>query len=411
MFNFLKKTVDKALGKFKRDIEEKAELVEEQAEETEKPPKADPPKKTEAPSEATKEQAEPEKKETVRKEPQAGEKAKPPVSAPQQKSTEKEEHQEKKTEEPAATPVRKETVSPAPERETKQKKGLFGLLREKVTKIQLSEDKFNDLFWDLEVALLENNVALEVIEKIKYDLKEELTNKPLSRKNIQDIIAQTLKQSIQELFAVATFDLVELAKEKKPLVIAVIGVNGSGKTTTLAKLVHLFEKNNLHCVVAASDTFRAAAIQQLEAHTQKLGVKLIKNDYKSDPAAVAFDAIEHAKAKKLDVVLIDTAGRLHSNNNLMEELKKVIRVGKPDLKLFVGESITGNDCVEQAKVFDELVGIDAIILSKADVDEKGGAALSVSYVTKKPILYLGTGQTYDDLEAFDKKTIMERLGL
>jgi fused signal recognition particle receptor len=163
-------------------------------------------------------------------------------------------------------------------------------------------------------------------------------------------------------------------------------------------------------VLAAADTFRAAAIQQLEHHAEKLGVKMIKHDYNSDPAAVAFDAVRHAEAKGIDIVIIDTAGRLHSNDNLMNELKKLIKVNKPDLKLFVGESITGNDCVEQAKVYDEIIGIDAIILSKADVDEKGGAALSISYVTKKPVLFIGTGQTYDDLKKFDKKEIMAGLG-
>jgi len=136
---------------------------------------------------------------------------------------------------------------------------------------------------------------------------------------------------------------------------------------------------------------------------------MIKHAYQSDPAAVAFDAIEHAKSKDIDVVMIDTAGRLHSNTNLMEELKKLVRVNEPDMKIFVGESTTGNDCVEQAREFNEAVGIDAIILSKADVDEKGGAAISVSFVTGRPIIYFGTGQSYDDLQKFDKKVILESL--
>ena len=163
--------------------------------------------------------------------------------------------------------------------------------------------------------------------------------------------------------------------------------------------------------MAASDTFRAAAIQQLEEHADRLSIKLIKHDYGADSAAVAFDAISHAKAHNIDVVLIDTAGRLQSNTNLMDELKKVVRITKPDLILFIGESITGNDCVEQAKTFNQEIGIDGIILSKSDIDEKGGAAISVSYVTKKPILYLGTGQGYDDLIRFDPKIIIGSLGL
>ncbi|MBI2650794.1 signal recognition particle-docking protein FtsY, partial [Candidatus Woesearchaeota archaeon] len=143
----------------------------------------------------------------------------------------------------------------------------------------------------------------------------------------------------------------------------------------------------------------------------KLGIKMIKHDYGSDPAAVAFDAIKHAKAKSIDAVLIDTAGRMHSNVNLLDEMKKIIRVAKPDLKIFVGESITGNDCIEQAKTFNESVGIDGIILAKADIDEKGGAAVSVSYVTKKPILFLGIGQKYTDLQEFDSEVIIKNLGL
>ncbi|MBR9703298.1 signal recognition particle-docking protein FtsY, partial [Candidatus Woesearchaeota archaeon] len=192
---------------------------------------------------------------------------------------------------------------------------------------------------------------------------------------------------------------------------AFIGVNGSGKTTTLAKIANLLQEEDMRVIMAASDTFRAAAIDQLQEHADNLGVKLITQGYGADPAAVAFDAIKHAKAKFADVVMIDTAGRLHSNTNLMAELEKVIRVAKPDLKIFIGESITGNDCIEQAKEFDRLVGIDAIILSKADVDEKGGAAISVSYVTGKPILYLGTGQSYGDLTPFDKEKIIRSLGL
>ncbi|MBL7056474.1 signal recognition particle-docking protein FtsY, partial [Candidatus Woesearchaeota archaeon] len=186
---------------------------------------------------------------------------------------------------------------------------------------------------------------------------------------------------------------------------------GSGKTTSIAKVANMLKNNKFSCVLAASDTFRAASIEQLEYHGKQLGIKVIKHDYQSDPAAVAFDAIKHAKAKEIDVVLIDTAGRLHSNSNLIEEMKKIIRISKPDLKIFVGESITGNDCIEQAKAFNDAVGIDGIILTKADVDEKGGAAISVSYVTKSPIMYFGVGQEYIDLKEFDSNMVVEGLGL
>ncbi|MBC8494755.1 signal recognition particle-docking protein FtsY [archaeon] len=297
------------------------------------------------------------------------------------------------------------------EEQPEEKKGFFTKITETVTKFNLSEKKFEDIFWDLEVTLLENNVAVEVIEKIKADLKEELTTGKVSRKGVEEVIRDTLRNSIEEVLDVQNIDLLKEVKKKQPYIIAFIGVNGSGKTTTMAKVANKLLKNDLSVVFAASDTFRAAAIQQLEEHANKLKVKMIKHDYNADPAAVAFDAIEHAKSKGIDVVLIDTAGRLHSNTNLMEELKKLIRVNNPDMKIFIGESITGNDCVEQAKAYNEAVGIDAIILAKADVDEKGGAAISVSYITKKPILFLGTGQTYDDLKEFDKEEIIENLGL
>ena len=201
------------------------------------------------------------------------------------------------------------------------------------------------------------------------------------------------------------------SKKGKPYVIAFFGINGSGKTTSIAKLASMLKEKNISCVLAAGDTFRAASIEQLQLHADKVGVKLIRHTYGSDPAAVAFDAIKHAKAKGIDAVLIDTAGRMHSNQNLIDEMKKIIRVAKPDLKIFVGESITGNDCVEQAKTFNEAVGIDGIILAKADIDEKGGAAVSVSYITKKPILYLGVGQEYDDLQEFEPEVVVKGLGL
>jgi len=305
----------------------------------------------------------------------------------------------------------KEATSPK-ELTPEPKPSFLGKLKQSFTQKTLSEEKFHELFWDLELAMLENNVAVEVIEKIKADLKDELTTGKVNRLGLEDMILTRLRTSIEELLDVESFDLLKRIKQsEKPYVICMIGVNGSGKTTSLAKVIHLLQEHKLSCVVAASDTFRAAAIDQLREHTDKLGVKLISQGYHADPAAVAFDAIKHAKANKIDVVLIDTAGRLHSNTNLMQELEKVVRVNKPNLKIFVGESITGNDCVEQAKVFDSLVGIDAIILSKADVDEKGGAAISVSYVTGKPILYLGTGQTYDDLVPFEKEKVLEAVGL
>jgi len=316
--------------------------------------------------------------------------------------------EEKVEEEPEEVPI------PEPEvKKEKPKKGLFKKIKETFTTVKISEEKFEKIFWELEVVLLENNVAVEVIDKIKADLKEDLTTGKVSRKGVYELIEDSLRKSVEGLFLDQDFNILKEIKKKKqkPYVIAFIGVNGSGKTTTMAKVAHILLERNLSVVFAASDTFRAAAIQQLQEHADKLGVKMIKQDYESDPAAVAFDAVKHAKSKGIDVVLVDTAGRLHSNDNLMNELKKLVRVNKPDLKVFVGESITGNDCVEQAKLFNEAVGIDVIILAKADVDEKGGAAVSVSYVTKKPIIYLGTGQTYEDLTEFKPEIIIKNIGL
>jgi len=238
---------------------------------------------------------------------------------------------------------------------SKEKKSFTEKIAEKITKTTISEEKFEELFFSMEIALLENNVAVEVINKIKADLKTELVEKPLPRTKVSEVIESRLRKSIEDLFSVESFDVIKKisGKKEKPFVILFVGINGSGKTTTIAKLASLLKGKMMNCVIAAADTFRAAAIQQLEKHADKLNIRLIKHAYGSDPAAVAFDAISHARANHLDVVLIDTAGRMHSNANLMDEIKKIARVAKPDLKIFVGESITGNDCIEQAKIFDE----------------------------------------------------------
>ncbi|MFH0700928.1 MAG: signal recognition particle-docking protein FtsY, partial [Candidatus Woesearchaeota archaeon] len=306
--------------------------------------------------------------------------------------------------------VEKEESKEGTEKVEVGKKGFFGKIKQSFTTKTISASKFEELFWDLELALLENNVSVEVIDKIKEDLKEELVDKPLSR-NVEKVIEDTLQKTLKEILSFKKIDLLKLAKKKKPLIIAFFGVNGAGKTTSIAKLTYYFQKHGHSVVLAACDTFRAAAIQQLEEHADRLGVKIIKHDYGSDAAAVAFDAVKYAEKNKIDIVMIDTAGRLHSNTNLMQELEKIIRVTKPDVKLFVGESITGNDCIEQAKQFNDLVEMDGAILTKADVDEKGGAPLSIAYTIKKPILFLGMGQEYQDLEEFSAEKIMERLGL
>jgi len=289
--------------------------------------------------------------------------------------------------------------------EPEQKQGFFDKFRTKLT-----EEKFEELFQELEMILLQNNVALEVVEKIKTDFKEQLIGKNLSDINL----AQSLKKSIEQILLNPPDFIAEIKQsltQKQPFIILLAGINGSGKTTTLAKLTNLLKKNHLTCCVAAADTFRAASIEQIQEHADKLKIHLIKKDYGADPASVGFDAIAYAKKHHIDIVLIDTAGRMQNKDSLMKEIDKICRVTRPDMRIFVGEAITGNDATEQAKAFDNAINLTGIILSKADVDEKGGTALSVSYVTKKPIFFLGTGQDYNDLERFNKERVIKSLGL
>ena len=416
MFKFLKDKLKSTISKISKKVDEegKEETIEVEAKPEEKKSffgkiKEKLAKKEEP--EVKPEEKKPEKEEI---------KVKEPEPKPEKKEIKIEKKPEPKPVEKKPEPIVEKKPEPEVEKveekkvveeEPEEKKGFFGRMRQKVVTKKINESQFEELFWNLEVALLENNVATEVIEKIKEDLKPELVDKPIRRSKIEETIEASLKKSIGDLFEAKPFNLLDKIKQKKPFVVCFVGINGSGKTTTIAKVAKMLLDNNKKLVLAAADTFRAAAIDQLQVHADKLGVKLIKQDYGSDPAAVAFDAIKHAESKNIDVVLIDTAGRMHANSNLMEEMSKIVRVAKPDLKIFVGESITGNDCVEQAKKFDEVVGIDAIILSKADVDEKGGAAVSVSYVTKKPIIYIGVGQEYKDLREFDSELILKNLGL
>lgn len=299
------------------------------------------------------------------------------------------------------------------EEKVEDKKSLFGKLKEKITTTSVSEEKFNDLFWDLELVLLENNVAVEVIEKIKSDLKGKIVDKPVKRGEIVSIIRNSLKETILNLFDVVHVNVIEEIKKKKeePYVIVFFGVNGVGKTSVISKFAKLCQRNNLKVVFGAGDSFRKGAIEQLEEWGRRLDVKVIKHQYGSDPAAICFDTVKFAKSHNVDVVLLDTAGRLHSNQNLMMEMEKIIRVVKPNLKVFVTESLIGNDAIEQSKLFNESIGIDGIVLTKTDVDEKGGTLVSIEYVTKKPILYLSSGQEPDDLKEFNKTEVIANLGL
>jgi len=338
----------------------------------------------------------------------------------------------KKTEEPVETPkntkkikvratkkeadkkLKKEIKKPKDELEQSLEKTIETPIEEKgffsKFKKRLTDEKFEELFQELEMILLQNNVAYEAVQSIKLSLGTNLIGKILSEVDLK----KELKESIESIL-IDPPNFLETIKEsleiKKPFVILFAGINGSGKTTTIAKVANYLQKNKLSVCLAAADTFRAAAIQQLEEHANKLKVPIIKKDYGSDPASVGFEAITHAKKNKIDVVLIDTAGRMQNRDSLMKEIEKISRVTKPNMTIFLGESITGNDATEQAKAFNDAINITGIILSKADVDEKGGTAISVSHITKKPILFLGTGQEYTDLEIFNKEKLIEKLEL
>ena len=287
---------------------------------------------------------------------------------------------------------------------------------EEVVKIEtkpvlgISETKLDNLLWDLEVDLLESDVAYTVIESIKKDIKNELKHVSFERGKVGDLVENVLKNAIAHVLKSNELDFNKfIEKNKKPVVIMFVGVNGSGKTLAIAKIATLLKKYGKSCVMAAGDTFRAGAIEQLSIHAENVGVKIIKHGPGSDPAAVAYDAIDHAKAKHKDVVLLDTAGRSQTNINLMDEMAKIKRVAKPDLIIFVGDALAGNDAVEQAKRFNEVVGIDGVILTKVDTDAKGGSALSVAYTIGKPLLFIGTGQGYEDQIPFNPDWMIENI--
>ena len=279
----------------------------------------------------------------------------------------------------------------------------------------LTSDNLESTLNELNLLLISNDVAIETADVLCQKVSESLKGDQISRltskkKFLFDILREVVKDILTPEREINLIDEIrKINKQNKPYVMCFLGVNGTGKTTTIAKIAHYLKKNNLSCVAAAADTFRAAAIEQLSYHMENVGIRVIKHAYKSDPASVAFDAIQHAKAKNVDVVLVDTAGRQVSNKNLMREMQKIVNVAEPDLILFIGDSLAGNDALNQAKEFNKSVGIGANILTKFDADAKGGAALSISYETKKPILFVGTGQGYEDLEPFNIQVFISKI--
>jgi len=296
----------------------------------------------------------------------------------------------------------------------KLKSGLKGLVN-KVTTTELKPENLHPLLSEFKMNLVENDVAFPVAERVCDEMEKRLDKvqvkrledrKKIVEKNLREVLLETMQTN-------SRIDLLKAIQEKRkkgePYVIVFVGINGTGKTTTIAKVCRFLNKKGYSAVIACSDTYRAGSIEQLEEHAKRLGTKMIKHAYGADPAAVAYDTISHAKAHGINVVLIDTAGRMQTNKNLMNELAKIKRVVNPDLTILTVDSLIGNDAVMQAEEFNKCVGIDATILTKVDADVKGGSALSVTHVTQKPILFIGTGQRYDDLEEFNPERFVQMI--
>jgi fused signal recognition particle receptor len=288
-------------------------------------------------------------------------------------------------------------------------KGIF------IRNMHLKEGDIDPFISALKIGLLESDVNYDVVEKLTDEIRKDMLSRSISSRGLDNEIRQIIRESIQKILAKRSgSDLLEVAKEKKtahelPLKILFIGPNGAGKTTTMAKIANMFITNGFTCVMSASDTFRAAAIEQTTFHADKLGIRVVKGAYGSDPASIAFDAIAHAKAHNVDVVLMDSAGRQETNKSLVEELKKIARVTKPDLKIFIGESIAGNSLLDQVKALNEAVSIDGIILTKLDCDAKGGNTISLLSELSIPILFFGIGEKYNDLMPYDPDFIIDNI--
>ena len=281
---------------------------------------------------------------------------------------------------------------------------------------ELSEKDLDESLFDLNVSLLESDVSQDVIDDLSKQLKHKLVGIKLQKdESAEQIISDALKDSFSNILSQAgSIDLIHEIKSKKqnkegPFKIVFLGINGTGKTTTVAKVANLVKKAGFSVVIAAADTHRAGAIEQISSHAEKLSIKVISQRYGADTSAVARDALEYARKHYVDVVLIDTAGRMQTAKNLMDEIGKIVKVIKPDLKLFIGDSLSGNDTINQAKEFFSYTEFDGAILTKADADAKGGSVISISYITSKPIIYLGVGQGYDDIIMFNKNKFVDTI--
>lgn len=282
------------------------------------------------------------------------------------------------------------------------------LVRER--EVILQEKDVEEPLFELEMVLLESDVALPVTDEIIARMRSDLVGKHRRiGASVDDLVVSTLRSALCGVLGEG-LDLSRYIREhERPVKILFTGVNGTGKTTTVAKIGHYLQKNGFSVVIGAGDTFRAGAIEQIRTHADRLGIKVIQHQAGADPSAVLFDAVQYAKAHDIDVVLADTAGRFHNRANLMNQLDKIRRVMKPDLVVYVDEAVAGNDAVIRADEFNKAVGTDAVVLTKADMDPKGGAAISVAHTVGKPILFLGTGQGYDDIMPFSPRVVVDEL--
>ena len=283
------------------------------------------------------------------------------------------------------------------------------------SKTEIKGKELDKLLEKFKLLLVQNDVALQVAEHICQTMKERIEKTSVPRfGNKTEILESTLSEVLKDVLnAGGRIDILEEIQKKRgtgqPTVIIFVGINGTGKTTTIAKVANFLQKKGFSVVVSCSDTYRTGSIEQLETHARRVGVRSIKHKYGADAAAVAFDTINYARSHGIDVVLIDTAGRMQTDRNLMKEIEKIVRVTSPDFTIFVGDALAGNDAVSQAEEFIKYVNVDGSILTKLDADAKGGSAISIAYVTKKPIVFLGVGQRYEDLAAFDSDLLVSRI--
>lgn len=416
MFGFLKKKIQDFTGKIKEAIEKKeqAPAAKDPAEKPEEQKTRQERTVSEVPARPEKEEQavqEPEKIEAEQEEPQE-EAFKPEMQEPKEpKAVEESTEKAEKRHEEIPKSEKDLTLGQEDKRKLEARKSIkTSILGVFSKEIKIEEADVREFLEEFELALLESDVEQETANAIVENIRKELVGKKASKKqDLSEFLKQEIKESLSKVMQAESIDFWKKASEKKPFKIMFLGPNGAGKTTSISKLAFAFKQKGMKVVFASSDTFRAGSIEQIEKHAERLGIRVVRHNYGADPAAVAFDAVKAAEAEKADAVLIDTAGRQETNKNLMQELKKIARVIQPDLKIYVGESFTGQALLQQASEFDKEIGIDGFILTKIDTDAKGGTAISLIHKLKKPIVFVGTGQAYEDLMEFKPEFIIDRI--